>query len=122
MSCSMALRGPRRLTSRANVRCRRSMATSAMGIASPLPMGLITLSLSLTTRRMRRLMTRRSRAGVDGDPLAWCGWERKGQWLARRRFGDTLRYVVRYLHHDGVVVIVRAHEAPERCQAISPSM
>jgi len=67
-------------------------------------------------------MTRRSRAGVDGDPPAWCGWEREGQWLARRRYGDTLRYVIGCLPHDGVVVIVRSHKAPEPCQEISPSM
>src|SRR6266699_1895361 len=104
------------------------MATSVMGIASTLPMGLITLSSSLTTRRMRRLMTRslvrprRSRAGVDGDPPACCGWEREGQWLARRRYGDTLRYVIGCLPHDRVGLIVRSHEAPEPCQEISPSM
>ena len=44
---------------------------------------------------------------MDGDPPACCGWEREGQWLARIRFGDTLRYVIGYLHHDGVVVIVQ---------------
>ncbi len=24
---------------------------------------------------------------MDGDPPAWCGWERESQWLARRRYG-----------------------------------